>query len=210
MKSSLKSFFRILIQTSGSQFRVSTRDSQTDCRTDLQKLSITWICDKPEVEGHTINTERRKINFFFNRKSKDYNFYGIFGFEHKSTENGRKLIRTFHVNHAEDDGIQENQTDLVDIGSGNGILKKKKSKFKTQTILDQLRFRWLKKRYRDQECDIKSLMLNHLKWNSSDNFCWNLLQVYFDDIEDAGKKFIRFDKDVRDRSINPQLDIGKH
>ena len=31
----------------------------------------------------------------------------------------------------------------------------------------------------------------------------------FDDIEDAGKKFIRFDKDVRDRSINPKLDIGK-
>ena len=33
--------------------------------------------------------------------------------------------------------------------------------------------------------------------------------MYFDDIEDAGKKFIRFDKDVRDRSINPKLDIGK-
>ena len=35
------------------------------------------------------------------------------------------------------------------------------------------------------------------------------MSVYFDEIEDAGKQFIRFDKNLRDRSINPKLEIGK-
>ena len=74
------------------------------------------------VEGHTVNTERRKIEFFFNRKSNDFNFYGIFGFEHKATEAGRKLSRTFHINpvdnQSDDDEKQVTQTDLVNIGSG--------------------------------------------------------------------------------------------
>ena len=91
----------------------------------LKTTIWSWFHKKPEVEGHTINTERRKINLFLNRKSKDYNFYGIFGFEQKVTEAGRKLSQTFHVNHADDDENHEIKTDLVDIGSGKVILKKK-------------------------------------------------------------------------------------
>ena len=33
--------------------------------------------------------------------------------------------------------------------------------------------------------------------------------MYFDDIEEAGKKFICFDKNVHGRSINPKLEIGE-
>ena len=76
---------------------------------------------KPEVEGHTINTERRKINFFFNRVSKDYIFEGIFGFERKTSENGRKLTQSFKINQSEDpepDKEPEKDANLINIGSG--------------------------------------------------------------------------------------------
>ena len=33
--------------------------------------------------------------------------------------------------------------------------------------------------------------------------------MYFDDIEEAGKKFICFDKNALGRSINPKLEIGE-
>ena len=52
--------------------------------------------------------------------------------------------------------------------------------------------------------------MNNFKWSYSKKQPKNRLSVYFDEIEDTGKQFIRFDKNLRGRSINPKLEIGKY